>query len=175
MDSSRLDLVKTLHARKTQIFQELIASAVVPLRPGVLRLVDESIGAGVPLAVCSTSNEAAVRTLVETLMGDDRYAKFDFFCGDSVPNKKPAPDVYLLAADKLGVSPSGCVVIEDSGIGLQAAKAAGMACLVTKSTYTGRDDFTAADRVVSELGEPGPAEWVSLDDLKALLGAAAAA
>jgi HAD superfamily hydrolase (TIGR01509 family) len=175
MDPSRLTLVKGLHARKTQIFQDLIASAVVPLRRGVLRLVDETIDAGVRMAVCSTSNEAAVRTLVQTLMGDARYAKFDFFCGDAAPRKKPAPDVYLLAADKLGVSPSRCVVIEDSGIGLQAAKAAGMTCLVTTSTYTGGDDFSAADRVVPELGEPGQAGCVSLDDLEALLGAAAAA
>lgn len=80
-----------------------------------------------PLAVCSTSNEDAVRTLVQTLMGEGRYAKFDFFCGDAVPRKKPAPDIYLLAAERLGVSPAGCVVVEDSGIGLRAAKAAGMA------------------------------------------------
>jgi hypothetical protein len=50
-----------------------------------------------------------------------------------------------------------------------------MACLITTSTYTGGDDFTAADRLVSELGDPGASEWVSLDDLRALLGTAAAA
>lgn len=175
VDPERLELVKGLHARKTEMFQELIASAVVPLRSGVLRIVDEAIAANVPIAVCSTSNEAAVRTLVETLMGEERYGKFAFFCGDAVPKKKPAPDVYLLAAEKLDVSPSGCVVIEDSGIGLQAAKAAGMACLVTKSTYTGGDDFSSADRVVDELGEPGSGECVTLDNLQALLGAATTA
>ena len=104
---------------KTRMFQELIGTGVVPLRSGVLRVVDEAIGAGVPLAVCSTSNEAAVRTLVQTLMGEERYAKFDFYCGDAVPRKKPQPDVYLLAAEKLKVEPRRCVVIEDSGIGLK--------------------------------------------------------
>ena len=99
------------------MFQELIGTGVVPLRSGVLRVVDEAIGAGVPLAVCSTSNEAAVRTLVQTLMGEERYAKFDFYCGDAVPRKKPQPDVYLLAAEKLKVEPRRCVVIEDSGTG----------------------------------------------------------
>ena len=134
VDESRLELVAGMHKRKTALFQELIASGVVPLRPGVLRVVDEAIAAGASLAVCSTSNEAAVRTLVQTLMGDERYAKFDFFCGDAVAKKKPAPDVYNLAAKTLGVPKEQCVVIEDSGIGLQAAKAAGMACCVTMST-----------------------------------------
>ena len=56
--------------------------------------VDEAMAAGVSLAVCSTSNEAAVRTLVRILMGEERYAAFSFFCGDAVPRKKPEPDVY---------------------------------------------------------------------------------
>ena len=65
--------------------------------------------AKVPLAVCSTSNEAAVRTLVETLMGPERYARFSFFCGDVVPRKKPQPDVYNLAAQEMGLDKSECV------------------------------------------------------------------
>merc|ERR1719310_1904635 len=171
MDENRLALVKGLHARKTELFQELIGSGVVPLRPGVLRLVDEAIAASVPIAVCSTSNEAAVRTLVETLMGDERYRAFSFFCGDAVAAKKPAPDVYLLAAEKLGVKPAASVVIEDSGIGLQAAKAAGMVCCVTMSTYTAAEDFSTADKVVAEL----EADGVTLAGLEELVVAAAAA
>ena len=58
-----------------------------------------------------------------------------------------------------------CVVIEDSGIGCQAAKAAGMACLVTTSTYTVDEDFTGADRIVPEL----EASKVTLADLRDLL------
>jgi beta-phosphoglucomutase-like phosphatase (HAD superfamily) len=107
----------------------------------------------VPLAVCSTSNEAAVRTLVEVLMGPERYGKFRFFCGDAVAAKKPAPDVYNLAAETMGLAKTDCVVIEDSGIGNQAAKAAGMTCLVTTSTYTADEDFSGADRVLAELGD----------------------
>ena len=171
VDPERLALVTELHARKTALFQELIGSGVVPLRPGVLRIVDAAIAADVPLAVCSTSNEKAVRTLVETLMGAERAAKFSFFCGDCVPQKKPAPDVYNFAAASLGFDKAECVVIEDSGIGNQAGKAAGMAVLVTKSTYTVDEDFTGADRVVDELGEPGGEVFVTLDDLRALLSA----
>ncbi len=165
VDEGRLELVKGLHAAKTALFQDLIREGTVPLRPGILSLVDEALGSGVRLAVCSTSNEAAVRSLVETLMGADRYAKFSFFCGDAVARKKPAPDVYNLAAETMVVPKERCCVIEDSGIGNAAAKAAGMACLVTTSTYTAEEDFTGADRIVPELEASG----VGLDDLRALL------
>jgi len=179
VDPARLELVQGMHKRKTALFQELIGSGVVPLRPGVLRVVDEAIAADVPLAVCSTSNEAAVRTLIETLMGPERYAQFSFFCGECAsvtadpPKKKPAPDVYNLAAATMGLAKSECVVVEDSGIGNKAAKAAGMTCLVTTSTYTVAEDFTGADRIVPELGDPGRPLCVTLADLRALLPPAA--
>ena len=131
VDEARLELVKGMHTRKTELFQELIGQGVVPLRAGILRIVDEAIAEDVPLAVCSTSNEAAVRTLVQTLMGDERYDRFNFFCGDVVTAKKPAPDVYNLAAEQMELAKNQCVVIEDSGIGNKAAKAADMACLIT--------------------------------------------
>jgi len=174
VDEGRLELVKAMHKRKTAIFQDLVAAGTVPLRPGILRIVDEAIAADVTMAVCSTSNEAAVRTLVQTLMGDERYAKFTFFCGDVVPLKKPNPDVYNLASETLGFPASRCVVVEDSGIGLKAAKAATMACCVTTSTYTagefGPELGVSADLLVPELGEPGSETCVTLADLKTLLG-----
>jgi hypothetical protein len=68
--------VKQLHLQKTDIFMKLIDEGRIPLRPGVLRLVDEAISNGVRLAVCSTSSELAVRNLVQKLMGEDRASKF---------------------------------------------------------------------------------------------------
>jgi beta-phosphoglucomutase-like phosphatase (HAD superfamily) len=75
----------------------------------------------------------------------DRLGKIQIFAGDIVPNKKPAPDVYLLAAKELGVEPSRCWVIEDSEIGCKAAKSAGMKCVVTKSIYTQNESFEGAE------------------------------
>ena len=121
VDAGRLALVTEMHKRKTALFMDLINEGTIPLRPGVLAIVDEAIAADVPLAVCSTSNEAAVRTIVETQMGAERYAKFSFFCGDAVARKKPQPDVYNLAAETMGLDKAECVVVEDSGIGLQAS------------------------------------------------------
>ena len=98
--------------------------------------MDDAFADGVLVAICSTSNEAAVTTIARKLLGEERLGKIKIFAGDVVKNKKPAPDVYLLAASTLNVAPSRCWVVEDSEIGLKAAKAAGMKCVVTKSIYT---------------------------------------
>lgn len=164
--SAQQALVKELHLRKTELFNQAITAGEIPLRPGVLRLVDEAVAAGVPLAVCSTSNEKAVSNLVLTLMGKERFDKFQIFAGDVVEKKKPSPDIYNLAKDTMGLDPAKCIVIEDSGIGLAAAKGANMNCLVTKSSYTVNEDFSKADKVVDELGdEPG----VTLETLSGLV------
>jgi HAD superfamily hydrolase (TIGR01509 family) len=164
----RQEKVKELHLRKTDIFMDMINQGNIPLRPGVLRLIDEAISKDVRLAVCSTSNEAAVRNLVQTLMGPERASKFQIFAGDMVQKKKPAPDVYNMAVEKMGLDKSRCVIVEDSGIGLGAARAAGIRCLVTKSSYTAGEDFTGADMIVNELGED-PATGVTLATLEGLL------
>ncbi|KAL7539837.1 hypothetical protein ACHAWF_006517 [Thalassiosira exigua] len=164
----RAEKVMNLHLTKTEIFMKMIEEGAIPLRPGVLRLVDEAIGAGVRLAVCSTSNEMAVRGLVKTLMGEDRAAKFQIFAGDMVKKKKPAPDVYLMAVDEMGLDKDRCVIIEDSHIGVGAAVAAGISCLVTKSSYTADEDFTGAKVIVEELGDDA-ATGVTLRTLTSLL------
>lgn len=165
---ARQDKVKELHLRKTDIFNEMIQTGNVPLRPGVLRVIDDAIAADLKLAVCSTSSEKAVRNLVKTLMGRKRASKFQIFAGDMVAKKKPAPDVYLMAVNKMGLDKSKCVVVEDSHIGLGAAKAAGIACIVTKSSYTANEDFTKADMIVDELGDD-PTTGVTLEILESLL------
>lgn len=167
-EESRQEMVKELHLRKTDIFMDLIDEGAIPLRPGVLRLVDEAIAEGVRLAVCSTSNEKAVSNLVSRLMGSERATKFQIFAGDMVQNKKPAPDVYNMAVDEMGLDKSRCVIVEDSGIGLGAARAAGISCIITKSSYTANEDFTGADMIVEELGED-PQNGVTLETLISLL------
>jgi len=163
-DAERQKLIKELHLRKTDIFMELIEGGSLPLRPGVARLVDEARAAGVKLAVCSTSNEKAVQAVVDVMLGPDRARDFQVYAGDMVKKKKPAPDVYLMAAEKLGVAPDKCWVVEDTHIGLTAAKAAGMNCVVTTSPYTVDEDFAAANFVVPEIGEEGAPKF-SLSDL----------
>jgi len=148
-------LIAELHKHKTEYYTQIIESGQLPLRPGVARLVDEAIAAGVRLAVCSTSNEKAVNAVVEKLLGAERKGKFDLIlAGDVVSKKKPDPEIYRLAAERLHVEPTESVVVEDNRNGLLAAKGAGMHCVVTTNGYTEDEDFTEADLVVSELGDP---------------------
>ncbi|XP_073012903.1 CBBY-like protein [Typha latifolia] len=153
-EEDRKQFIASLHKRKTELFMALIEKKLLPLRPGVQRLIDEALAKGVKVAVCSTSNEKAVSAIVSFLLGSDRAEKITIFAGDVVPRKKPDPAIYLLAADTLEVDPSSCVVVEDSTIGLAAAKAAGMKCIITKSGYTAEEDFVAADAVFDCIGDP---------------------
>jgi beta-phosphoglucomutase-like phosphatase (HAD superfamily) len=79
-----------------------VAHPCLPL----LSLAEECIATGTPIAVCSTSNERAVSTIVRVLLGDAVAAKMRVFAGDVVPKKKPDPAIYLLAAKELGVEPA---------------------------------------------------------------------
>jgi HAD superfamily hydrolase (TIGR01509 family) len=150
-DRERADLIAGLHLRKTELFTHLVESGALPLRPGVARLVDEALAAGLPIGVCSTSNERSVRAIVERLLGPERAARIAIFAGDVVKAKKPDPAIYCLAAQTMALAPARTVVIEDSHIGLAAAKAAGMRCIVTMSPYTADEDFSLADLVVNDL------------------------
>lgn len=162
-------LIKELHRSKTDLFMEIIETGQLPLRSGVKRLVDEAIADGMLLAVCSTSNERAVSLVVERLLGVERKNKFaTILAGDVVSRKKPDPEIYNLAKEKLVINATDCVVIEDSRNGLLAAKAAGMHCVVTKSSYTAEEDFTEANCVTSEIGDP-PDVQVDLKLLKSIV------
>ena len=68
--------------------------------------LEEAVAANVPIAVCSTSNERAVSKIVEVMLGEDVAQKMQVFAGDVVPKKKPSPDIYELAAEKLDVNPT---------------------------------------------------------------------
>lgn len=143
------------HRRKTEIYEELIVSGAIPGRPGVKRLADEAHGRGWRLAVCSTSAIVSVQAVLDHVVGRETAAKFaGIFAGDMVKAKKPAPDVYTLAAGQLGLDPANCIVIEDSRNGLLAARTAGMACVITLNDLTKDEDFSEAALVLSSLGEP---------------------
>jgi HAD superfamily hydrolase (TIGR01509 family) len=147
------ELVALWHKAKTARYTALIGSGVLPARPGIARIAREADEAGWQLAVASTSAEASVRAVLEHAVGPELAEHFEVYAGDIVPAKKPAPDIYLLALHELGAVPADVVVVEDSGNGLAAARAAGLATLVAVSSYTADEDFTGAALVVSSLGE----------------------
>lgn len=155
-EESRHALITRLHARKTEIYAALVAAGGLPGRPGVVRLVEAALAAGWKLAVASTSAPASVRAVLDHVVGTGRAGRFDaIVAGDDVAAKKPSPDVYLRALERLQVQPSDAVAIEDSRIGLQAATAAGIRTVVTPSDYTTQEAFHEAALVVTSLGDPG--------------------
>jgi HAD superfamily hydrolase (TIGR01509 family) len=172
------------HRRKTEIYTELVAAGAVPTRPGIRRIITEAQDAGWTLAVASTSAEPSVRAILEQAVGPDRAGRFDLvLAGDIVAHKKPAPDIYLLALDRLGMPAAEVLVIEDSRNGLRAASGAGLRCVMTVNGYTEDEDDSEAILVVTSLGDPGgertrvianrgsarPAEYVTLADLERCL------
>ncbi|MCB5423858.1 HAD-IA family hydrolase [Altererythrobacter sp. CC-YST694] len=170
-DEAKDALIIDLHKTKTRITSEIVTE--LPVRPGILRIVDEAIEAGVRLGVCTTSNPKFIDAVLD-LFGAERKAAFEFVhAGDVVAKKKPAPDIYLLALETLGLPAGDCIVIEDSRNGLLAATGAGLPTLITTSTYTMEEDFAEAAQVVPELGDE-PNINITIEDLRRLAAQAAA-
>ena len=149
------DLIKRLHARKTELFTQRVAEGLLPGRPGIARIIGAVRELGWTVAVASTSAEASVRAVLAHAVGDDLASQAHVFAGDIVAAKKPAPDIYLKVLQDLGLDPAECLVVEDSGIGVAAARAAGLTTIVTVSSFTAGDDFSGAALVVDHLGDPG--------------------
>lgn len=165
--------IAALHARKTECYQQLIAGGGIPLRSGVRRLLEEAYAAGITLGVATTTTPAALNVLIEHSLGKAWFDRFAVLAaGDIVPAKKPAPDIYTYAMKELGVAPEETLAMEDSGNGWLAAQAAKLRCVVTVNDYTRGQDFTGADLVVSELGEPNAASIEVLSNPHALMDVA---
>jgi len=135
-DDGRKEMLAGWHRHKTTAYTEMVAAGKMPARPGIARIVEEAAAAGWQLAVASTSAEPSVRAVLEHAVGADRAKDFAVFAGDIVPAKKPDPAIYQLAVSSLDVAPDQVIVVEDSANGLRAALGAGLACVVTVSTYT---------------------------------------
>ena len=150
------DQVKALHEQKTSHYNRLLSAGEIALRPGVARLIQAARNSGVLLAIVTTTSEANVASLGKSTMGR-LWAEFFqvIAAGDVVNKKKPAPDIYELALEQLGVDPKEAIAIEDSRNGLVSARTAGLSVLITPSFYTSDEDFTLAQAVVDHLGEPG--------------------
>lgn len=145
--------VASWHRRKTDIYLELLRDGTITARPGVRRLVEEALEAGLRIAVASTSAELSVLSVLRHAIEPSLARHVRVFAGDIVPHKKPAPDIYAYALRALFVPSHEAVIIEDSGIGCKAACGVGVPPIITPSSYTGDDDFTGAALVVSDLGE----------------------
>jgi HAD superfamily hydrolase (TIGR01509 family) len=149
-------LVPQIHETKTRHLASLIALGKVSLRPGIARLIAEARAAGLPLAIASTTSPANVHALLSKALDPEAVSWFRVIAtGDVVAQKKPAPDIYLLALAQLGCAPEDCVAFEDSELGVRAANAAGLFTVATPNRWTAGHDLSAADLVLPSLGDPG--------------------
>jgi HAD superfamily hydrolase (TIGR01509 family) len=132
-----------------------VAQGGIAARPGVLRLMDECRAEGVALAIATTTSRANVDALFASLLGGDWEARFAaVVCAEDAPDKKPQPQAYLLALERLGVGADEAFALEDSPNGLKAARAAGIACGVTRSAYFAGARFDGAAWVRDDLDAP---------------------
>lgn len=134
--------------RQQEILRDLTHEGPMP---GVVACLENLTAAGVPLAVVSSSSHHWVDGWLAKL-GLAGYFHTTVCRGDA-PRIKPAPDLFVEAARRLGVVPAACLVIEDSHNGLTAARAAGMPAWVVPNRVTAGLDFTAAARVFGSLDE----------------------
>lgn len=148
-------LAASLQRRKQERFLDIVRAGRIPLRNGIVRLVDESRAEGLALGVATTAGRVWVIELLDFLLGEQRTSGFGVIVtGEDVAAFKPDPEVYAKALAGLGCEAGEAVAIEDSAVGLRAAKAAGLACLVVRNAYTADHDFAGADRVIDDLDDP---------------------
>ena len=143
-EAAGMVLVDALQDFKTECYKKLVTTASP--RPGILALMDAAIATpGLAVGICSASTRGGFEKVVDSVVGKARLAKLDvIIAGDDVSRKKPDPEIYDVAAQRLGLSADKCVVVEDSMVGLRAAKAAGMKCVITYTPQTDKEDFYAA-------------------------------
>lgn len=148
-----------LHRDKTERYGALVGAGKIALRDGIADLIDACRRAGLQLAIATTTSRPNVDALVRATLGQPAEALFDVIAaGDEVAEKKPAPDVYDLALDRLEVAAGDAVALEDSLNGVCAAQAAGLRCVVSPSVYTTHERFPAsAWRIDSfrQIAQPG--------------------
>ncbi len=161
IENRNLDLdYQKIRAEKKVIYEDLIQSKM-KLKPGAKELVN-LLYKKFPLVVASASRIESIELSLERFNLKD---KFEHLISDiDMERGKPHPDVFLHAAKIMKVEPEDCLVFEDSSAGLQAAKSAGMKCIVCPDNFEDSNigRYGAADKIVKQLNE------VNLDTIKSL-------
>ena len=141
--------IRKLSDRKEDIYRDLVREEA-PLVAGAVELVQALHGAGVQLAVGSSGPLANIELILRAMGVRELISVI--VSGDDVTRGKPDPQVFSLACERLKISPSRCVVIEDAPSGVEAGRAAG-ARVVAVLMYHPAEAFERADRIVSRLGD----------------------
>lgn len=130
-----------------------------PMLPGVLDFIIASKQISLPLAMASSSNREWIEGYLVKL---DIRKYFDVVCtSNDVQNVKPCPDLFLLAAQKLGIDPTDALIFEDSHNGIKAAHAAGIRCIAIPNDITKSTDLSLAFRIVDSFLDLDPQQLIN--------------
>lgn len=140
---------ENLRRRKAAVYQTLVRAELQPM-PGSVDLL-KRIHGRIRLALATASWMDAATCVIDTI-GIRQYFEL-IVTGSDVKRAKPHPDIFLLAAERLGVPPDDCMVIEDAEKGILAAHAAGMKSIAVPNRHTYRHDFTHATHIVASLND----------------------
>jgi len=123
----------------------------IPIMPGLVDLLEKLQGKKYPMAVASSSTPE----IIDLILNKTNLKKYFqvIVSAEQAGKSKPEPDVFLLAAEKLGIKPANCLAIEDSENGIKAALSAGMTCVAYQSPDADPQKQTAADAVIQDYAQ----------------------
>ncbi len=153
-------LKKAIEMRQ-DLFLEVLKNEPLPAYPGVLELIEAALADdSFRLAIATSGTLEKSQATLEA--AKIPYRKMVYINGNDVTRKKPDPELFLLAAERMRIEPAECVVIEDAPNGVEAAKAAGAKCIAVTNT-TSADKLQQADLICDSL------EHIDLDTIRNLI------
>lgn len=171
----REELAANMHRQKNVFYAELVHEGRLTLRPGVIELMEDCRRDGVLMGITTTTSRSNLDALMNVQLGDNWRESFaTVVVGENVQRKKPDPEVFELALSELGLAPADVIAIEDSPAGVEAASAARLPVIVTRSTYFADTPMPGATAIGLALDKP--ASWepaaaaclsrITIDDIK---------
>ena len=146
--------IAEMHKAKTAHYTDLLSKGAIPLRSGVERLLNEAREEGLRLAISTTTTPANVEALLTHTLGKESMDWFEVIAaGDIVPAKKPAPDIYDFALEKMNLKAEECIAFEDSHNGILSSQGANLKTVIAINDYTKDHDFSGAVIVLDQYGE----------------------
>ncbi len=148
--SSEPEEIARLAKRKEALYREIVAESEIAPLPGVVEWLQRLDEALAPCAVASSTERLNIDTVLKRIGLREAFAVI--VSAEDVIHGKPHPEVFLKAAERLGLTPERCVVFEDAHVGIEAGHAAGMKVVAVATTHS-KEELRAADIVVRRLDE----------------------
>jgi HAD superfamily hydrolase (TIGR01509 family) len=144
------DPLEDLMCECREVLNTLMETSLAPM-PGVEELLDDLQAAAIPIAVATSGTREYADHVLTRLNLKHRF-RF-ILTADDIRRGKPAPDVYLLAAERLGIAPSQMLVLEDSGNGCRSAVAAGAFTIAVPNRHTQNHNFDGSQFIADTLAD----------------------